>query len=489
MSSQSLSKNAQPAVTLSKSASFINDILNCFRSIHLAIVLLSLLAIGTIIGVVMPQEGMVEVADIQQKYGVNYKFFNTLGFFNVYSSFWFITLQTLFFFNLLVGSFKWLKPATLAAIQKNCLSVDLLQTKPDTHSLPQLVQLSKEDTVSQLKAILKRFRYGIHQDTSGNIYASKGNITRIGPSISHFGILLCLIAGLYSSFTGFKAVHMITPGNTFAIQESTTFKTNTPHPFWVGSVPEWKIRVLDFQAEFYKDHPEVAKQYFSKLQIVSPDEKKVLKEQTISVNHPLIYDNLSIYQASYAPTGRFILTDNSKPLTVSVNQEFNERPVSITPLADKSTLIMFPFFAGQDKGVKENYAVFFVRRPGEPFGEGQMPPNIRLKQGESGSLHGHQVTYIKPEMSTGLQIKRAPEVGLMYLSYIIIAIGATLCFFSQRQLWIAVDEVYPGKTAVVLHPKTNKGRLSFRKELVQLEQQLHKAFFSTHLKKEPTHDV
>lgn len=473
MSFQSIGQPTKSSAASGHFKVFWGDILNCFRSVHLAIVLLSLLAIGTIIGVVMPQEGMVEIADIQQRYGSNFEFYRNFGFFNVYSSFWFITLQILFFFNLLIGSFKWLKPATLAALQKNTLSPELMVHKPETHSFSRLWQGPREGFESGIAPILKRFGYKVVSDGEGGLYASKGNISRLGPCISHLGILLCLIAGVYSSFTGFKAVRMAVPGETFSVMEANTFKTNIPEPLWIGSVPEWKIRVNDFQVEFYKDHPETAKQYFSKLDVVSP-EGKVLKSETISVNHPLLYDNLSIYQASYAPTGRFKVDINGQPKMLDINSEFNQRPISVNPLANGSSLIMFPFFAGQDPGVSENYAVFFVRKPNEAPTAGKMPENLKLTAGETGTLKGMKIHYINPEMSTGLQIKRAPEVPLMYLSYLIIALGATLCFFSQRQLWLNIREVSPGQSAVMVTPKTNKARLSFQKELSQLEYALFK---------------
>lgn len=484
MSLQNVSSPTKTVSGLAKTNSFWKEFLNCFRSIHLAVILLSLLALGTIIGVVMPQEGMVEVAQIQQQYGMNYKFLNTLGFFNVYSSFWFITLQILFFFNLLIGSFKWLKPATLAAIQKTFIPPTLMLQKPEAFSLLQPAEGSREAVEHQVAQVLKKFRYRTHQDGQGNLYACKGNITRLGPCISHLGILLCLIAGLYSCFFGFKAVRMIAPGQQFGITESDTFKTNVPMSIWQGSIPNWKIFVKDFHVEFYKDHPDTAKQYYSTLQVRSP-EGKVLQEQIISVNHPLIYDNTTVYQASFAPTGRFLVNVDGKPMTVAVNNQFNQRPISLTPLEDGSTLIMFPFFAQQDPGVKENSAVFFVRRPGEAFGgQGRMPENIRLPQGRSGQLKGKTITYLRPEMSTGLQIKKAPEVPLMYLSYLIIIIGAILCFFSQRQLWICLEEVAPGKIQIMMHPKTNKGRLSFRNELFRLQTALSDLISKSHQQKE-----
>jgi hypothetical protein len=83
--------------SLGAGTQWIPECLQCFRSVHFAIVLLSLLAVGTLIGVVMPQEGMVEMAAIKRQFGTHFNFFQTLGFFHVYSSFWFITLQVLFF--------------------------------------------------------------------------------------------------------------------------------------------------------------------------------------------------------------------------------------------------------------------------------------------------------------------------------------------------------------------------------------------------------
>ena len=98
-----------------------------------------------------------------------------------------------------------------------------------------------------------------------------------------------------------------------------------------------------------------------------------------------------------------------------------------------------------------------------------MPENLRLKEGETGTLGGMTFKYIAPEMSTGLQIKYGPEVPLMYLSYLIICVGAFLCIFSQRRLWVTLDE--QSSQLLILY-KTNKARISFRKELAGLKSRL-----------------
>ncbi|MCA9798763.1 MAG: cytochrome c biogenesis protein ResB [Cyanobacteria bacterium HKST-UBA04] len=451
----------------------LQPVLGTFRSVQLAVVLLALLAAATIAGVVLPQEGNVDVAQIQKQFGPNYAFMKQLGMFGVFSSFWFITLEVLFFFNLLIGSFKWLKPAWLAATQVAYVPAAVMALKPAAHSLRVKAGADVQAALAQAQAVFKRHGYHVHVNTAdGQLYATKGQWSRLGPCAAHLGILICLLAGVYGSFTGFKAIHMVAPGGQFQIPSSAMFATNTPQPWWFGQIPTWTIAVRDFRMEHYENHPDVVKNYYSGLDIVD-GQGHLLKRQTISVNHPLSYDHISIYQASFAPSGRFKVTVDGQPRLLELNQAFNQRSISVNRLSDGRTLIMFPFFANQDPGVTQDHAVFFVLKKGEgDLPQGTMPETLKLLPGASGTLKGTHITYVEPEMQTGLQIKRAPEVPWMYLSFVIISIGTVMCFFSQRQVWLTlapVDGDPSAGHAVMLHPKTNKARLSFRREMLAIE--------------------
>src|SRR5689334_2914634 len=96
-----------PRKTLSKQTLAFPDqvwaSLACFRSIQLAIILISLLALAILAGVLLPQDGLVETAQIKHQFGPNYHMLKAMGFFNVYSSYWFVSLEVLFFLNLLLG--------------------------------------------------------------------------------------------------------------------------------------------------------------------------------------------------------------------------------------------------------------------------------------------------------------------------------------------------------------------------------------------------
>jgi hypothetical protein len=338
-----------------------------------------------------------------------------------------------------------------------------------------------ETTSKQLKHVLKKRRFGVYfnqtadskSENNSAIYATKGNFSRFGPVVAHLGILLMLIFSVYGAFTGFKAQKLAVPGSQFNLMESEYFMPNVNSGIWQGGVPNWTFKVEDFRIEFYPNNPETIKQYFCKLKILAPS-GKTLAEKTISVNDPLSYKDLTVYQASYSPTGKLFLEVNGRPITFEVNADFNGRPISVTPLTQDIALVIFPFFVQQDPGVKNNHITVFLQKDNRFVGTpGQMPPNLKLNMGETGEFAGLRSRYIRPEYATGLQIKQAPEVPWMYMAFGIIMLGTLMCIFSQRMLWAGLAPLPKGQgTAVYLLHKTNKAKASYMKELSAIEQEL-----------------
>jgi cytochrome c biogenesis protein len=466
----------------------ISDLISSFQSIPFAVTLFILLAIATLIGIMAPQESLLEPDKLELAYGNNLQLAQNLGLTHVFSSFWYITLEVLFFFSILIGSFRWLKAATIAATQVVFLSAHTLSHKPDALSLPRPCLGELNAIEAQMTASLRKAGYTVKtadasttsaQGAERQLYASKGNITRFGPHIAHIGILLCLIASLLGTFTGYKAQKLALPGATpfkLSVEDLDMFQPNMkPNNLWIGQLPNWYIGVRKFDIETYPNGS--PKQYYSELSLYDGN-GEVLAHKTISVNNPLMYRNLSIYQASFSPSGRFFLNINGETRRVEINNQFNQRPVSMFKLPQDKTLIMLPFFAGQDEGVAKNYAVF-VLRDNKAGKTGTMPPNIMLEEGQAGQLGAYQIAYVKAEMATGLQIKSAPETGLMYVAFGIITVGAILSYFSQRQLWVSIRPIIPEAPVsresqynyeIVLYPKTNKAGFSFQKECLALRQ-------------------
>lgn len=460
--------------------SFFREVLACFQSIHLAIVLLAILAVGILIGVLLPQEGLVEFQRIRTTYGPWTRLMKAMGFFNVYSSYWFLCVQVLFFFNLLLGSFKWLKPAFMSATRKTFCSAQSIQKAK--HSFKLSSSENEAKSLSILLSELKQRRYSVCSRRNPNhpeqweIYATKGNIGRLGPAVAHVGILVFLVASVYGNFVGFKAQQAAVPGQTFELRHVEKIMRNLPESLWLGSIPDWRIRVKDFHIVFYPEHPETPKQYYTDLEVLNRLGGRVSKA-TISVNHPLAIGDLTFYQASFAPTGRLFFQINDKVRPVTINTNFGNRPVSMTPLSKSVFLVVFPFVVQQDPGITKNRVRIMLMKDGHFAGAGQghMPDNLRLEEGQSGVLDGIHLTFNKLEYATGLQIKSAPEIPWVYLGYVIIALGTLMCLFAQRQLWISLSpHQETQRYEIFCLYRTNKARLLFLKELEAFRQNLQR---------------
>ncbi|MDX2084372.1 MAG: cytochrome c biogenesis protein ResB [Candidatus Melainabacteria bacterium] len=480
------------------------ETLALFRSVPLAIMLIALLAIATLVGVWIPQEGLVDLADIKRQYGASYQTLKAFGLFNVYSSPWYVALEVLFFFNLLLGSFRWLKPATTAGLKRQFLSVSQLQ-KASTALAPIAVTAPWPVTLEALRKVLKKRGYSVYVQPDGQpdkppvpdvsinhslgetrVYATKGWWTRLGPAVAHIGILLLLVASLYGTLTGFKVQHVAVPGETFRLSAADRLFKNAPAGFWLGQVPPWSIRVQDFHVDYYANKPDTPKQYFCTLDVLDANGKPLRQGETISVNHPLTLGNFTIYQASFAPTGKLFLTLNGQPVAVQADQNFNNRPIAVLPVSASGNraLFVFPFYRQQDAGVTDNNVVVFLHN-GKQFegaAPGKMPTNLRLSEGQSGVIAGVKVGYVKPEIATGLQMKEAPETFWMYLAFFIICLGTVMCFPPQRQLWLALAPVSSAESSQTTSPevvgllywlpKTNKGKHLFQQELARLQLEL-----------------
>lgn len=447
-----------------------------FQSLPLAIILLSLLAIGVMVGVFMPQEGLVETAQIKAQVGNNYRLFKAMGLFNVYSSPWFLTVEILFFFNLLLGSFQWLRPAFRAATQRTFCGPEHIAPSPNKLVLQTTKPLG---VIAQtLTQTLRKKGYTLHQPNRNvqnglRWYGHKGDWSRLGPVVAHFGILVMLLASVYGVFSGFKGQQMMSPGDEASFANLDKFTPNIGQPYWIGSKPDWQLKLHDFNIEYYAADPTTPKQYTSDLELLDKDGNSLVR-QDVSVNHPLSYQGVMFYQASFAPTGRLFFEVDGKPLVSEINTTFQDRPIALTPIGnanDNRSLMVFPFFVKQDAGVERNHVRVFLHEGDHLWGAqaGKMPPNLTLYEGDTKTLGPVTVTYQRPEIATGFQIKKAPETPWIYAGFLLISIGTAICFMTQRQLWVAVESKENAPSTIWVEYKTHKAPVGFYNELLALQ--------------------
>jgi cytochrome c biogenesis protein len=244
----------------------------------------------------------------------------------------------------------------------------------------------------------------------------------------------------------------------FLAQESIPSGTTAPvrnlldaGPFAGSQVPkDWAIQVNRFWIDYLPDGN--IDQFYSDLSIV--DETGEERDRaTISVNHPLRYNGVTLYQTSWGIAGVKIQLNNSPILQLPMGQLKTENPgqfwgtwVPLKPdLSEGVSLI-----ARDLQGL-----VLLYDQQGSPIGA--------VREGMSIQLGDVALKIVEVVGSTGLQIKADPGVPLVYSGFGILMIGVVMSYFSHSQIWVlqTSDRVYIGG-------KTNRAKITFERELLDI---------------------
>jgi len=229
------------------------------------------------------------------------------------------------------------------------------------------------------------------------------------------------------------------------------------------------------------------KAYKSWLTVVK-DGKEVVKK-VIEVNEPLSYEGVTFYQSSYGliPGGvqngtfKFKLTSRDAK-TEEVNVRFGGSfTIPGTNLSGK--IEDFSPALGLDERTgraftyaeqMNNPAVFvtFSENGNRKFGGGLLkryPETGRLPDGNVVEFHG-----VWGAQYTGLQVRKDPGVGIVYLGCLAMAAGLFIAFFmSHKKIWIKLIEE-KNNTRVIIGASANKNRHAFEQKIDKMTALLNK---------------
>ena len=267
-----------------------NKIWNFFTSVRLTIVLLLTLAATSIIGTLIPQNESPQA--YLQAFGASlYRFFDLLGFLDLYHSWWFQTLMLLLVLNVMVCSIDRLS-ATWRIIFPERPKFNLSRFR----RLEPKEEFTQNSAGEQLKkpyqaTISRNFRYCRVEetDTGYAIFGERGRWTRIGVYIVHLSVICMLVGGVIGTRFGFEGFVNLAPGEGASQIQLRSSNQRMQLGF--------TIRCDDFKVSFYPSG--APEEWRASLSII--EQGKVVKSQDIIVNDPLHYKGISIFQASYGP--------------------------------------------------------------------------------------------------------------------------------------------------------------------------------------------
>ncbi len=437
-----------------------------FASMKLTVTVLLTLAITSIIGTVIPQNEAS--AAYVHEYGENlYRVLDTLNIFDMYHSWWYLTILLTLCANIVVCSIdRFSATWKIIFVKVPKFKISRFQTLPGKQELS--ADLPPEQLKEMYKPLVaKRFGYTTIEaiDKGFCIFAEKGRWTRMGAYVVHISIILLILGAIIGAIFGFDGYVNIPEGE--GIKHIILRSSGKAHhlPF--------EIRCNDFNLSFYDTG--APKEYRSALSIM--EDGKSSANKNIIVNDPLRYKGINIFQSSYGVLPPKEITLNfastktgeiyTKKMTIG---ESIDLPEGLGSFAFKKILNSYKF---HDHNMGECIVGTLVSSKGKtkdiivPFRFAEFD---RMRKGNvSVSIKDFTRIYY-----TGLQVSGDPGVPVVYAAFIVMILGIYISFFmSHQRLCIEVEKKGVG-SKITVSGISNKDSIGMERKVNRISKVLAK---------------
>jgi len=426
---------------LLKLASWISDL-------RLAIGLLLVIAIASGIGTAIPQKESGafyhQLYDGQPWLGlIKGDGVLALQLDHIYSSSWFLALLAWLALSLLLCSWRRQWPALRNAMRW-----------VDYQSPRQLSKLSVAETMAsqtpaaslvQLEGMLKAQGWQI-QSHPGRLAARKGLLGRVGPMLVHAGMVVLMLGAAWGSLAGQRSEQFLAPGRTLDLLNSR-------------GQSQLVVALDGFSVQ--RDPAGRPEQFTSQLRLLDGESGPELKQAEISVNHPLRFKGITLYQADWSLAAITVQLGKS-PLLQLPLQPFPQLGEQIWGLVlptrpDGSEPVLLSL--NNEAGPVDVYG-----------GDGQLLGQL-VPGGAATEIKGLPIRVASVLPASGILLKKDPGVPLVYAGFAIALAGGGLSLVATRQLW-AIGEGEGENGRLHVAGLCNRNLPSFAQELPQLLGQL-----------------
>ena len=381
--------------------------------LRFSIFILLVISFFSIIGTIIEQDQSLEI------YKTNYPLTNPVfgfltwdrilnfGLDHVYKTWWFFTL--IFLFGLSLVSCTFLQQVPSLKIARRC---QFFRTTSQFYRL-KIFTILQNSSFHKILSRIKNNQYSIFQQKN-IIYCYKGLIGRIAPILVHFSMILVLLGTIIGSLFGFKAQEIVPKTESFHIQ-------NVINTGELTIVPKTTARINDFWITYTKNR--TISQFYSDISILDYQGNET-KRKTISVNYPLIHENIYYYQTDWSLIGlRFQNEQNEIIEYPLVNLLNNQSKVWLTWVSSTKSL---------NEGIiaiidnLQGYCSIY-NETGQFLGNIELNETVNLKP---------PLTLVEIISSTGLQIKTDPGISIIYLGFLFLMISTLTSYLTYSQVWI-----------------------------------------------------
>lgn len=283
-----------------------------FSSVKVGIILIVLTLIASAVGSILPQEMYIPAEAIsrdpaifyEKTYGIFGLVYYQLGFHNLYSSWWYMTLIALIGVSLVICSIDRFVPLHKALKIQKAKRHESFINRQRLYSETESAVTDEE--IQKVKTSLKNQRYKV-RDENGHILAEKGRFSRWGPYVNHIGLIIVLLAALlrFTPLLYLDDYIWIREGQQMVIPSTNGEYYIKNKKFTLETYDEDDERFKEALAE---EGGMVAKNYQTDVIIYKADgsavpgavpELEKVMEDDIRMNHPIKFDGYTLYQAGY----------------------------------------------------------------------------------------------------------------------------------------------------------------------------------------------
>ena len=414
----------------------IQKILKILIDLKFSILILALIAFASSFG------SFIEQDEPQNFYEENYplekpiygfissKIILNLGLDHVYNTWWFLSLLLILGLSLIGCTLTRQFP-----LVENSKEYFFRKQINSFLKLPFSIKLQNRFYLKEI-ILLKLQKLNLFIYQKGDlIYGYKGLVGRISPILVHISLIIILMGSTLGAFKNFKAQEVLPKGEVFHIQNPLKIGRLTP-------LPNLTTRVNDFWVE-YKNNK--INQFYSNLSILD-NYGNELKNQTISVNNPIRFKDIDVYQSDWNLIGiRIKDIEKNKIYEYPVFQLNKNTKAWITWINDSSKTLSVVF-----DQLENTFSIY-----------NETGDFVEIKNIGDSITKNYKLVDLLP--STGLLIKYDPSIRLIYLGFGLLMLTTLLSYLPYTQFW-----VYENSKNIWIGSSTNRGKIQLEIEFENL---------------------
>ena len=288
-----------------------------------------------------------------------------------------------------------------------------------------------EVVAEELSTILRSRRYRVLSERRGeeiSIYADKQRWGKLGTFPFHLALILLLIGGIVGSEFGFRET-------MFSVAEGESRE--------VGRGTNLRVQL----ERFVDTYSQIGSPTEYRSDIILFDGSREVRRASLTVNHPLTYNDITFYQSSYGQAAQIEVAESDGTIAYAaavpfeyVSRSNGDAPAAIVELPAQSLRLelFFPNLRLDAKAevgaVKlrsgELYAQVRDARTNAKLGEG-----VVIAQGNTARIAGLNVRFLRERRFTMLQVAYNPGIPILFGAAFLLVFGLTMTFaFPHRRL-------------------------------------------------------